>query len=69
MMSLVATATANEQSDGLVGRCSQRWGKVLRDNYNLNHLDAANMLLGMTGLTDVKDIYENHASRLRNKGL
>ncbi|MCG8673011.1 MAG: triacylglycerol lipase [Pseudomonadales bacterium] len=68
-MTFIAAATAKEKSDGLVGRCSQRWGKVLRDNYNLNHIDAANLLFGMTGFTDPKDIYENHANRLRRKGL
>ena len=69
VLKFVSTATAKEKSDGLVGRCSQHWGKVLRDNYKLNHLDAANMLLGMTGFTDPKDIFESHANRLRTKGL
>lgn len=68
-MTFIGKVTAKEQTDGLVGRCSQRWGKVLRDNYNLNHTDGSNLLFGMTGFTDAKDIYENHASRLRNKGL
>ena len=68
-MTFIRGATAKEQSDGLVGRCSQRFGKVIRDNYNLNHIDAVNLLFGMTGFTDPKDIFENHASRLRRKGL
>jgi len=68
-MAFIGTVTSKGQTDGLVGRCSQRWGKVLRDNYNLNHTDGSNLLFGMTGFTDAKDIYENHASRLRNKGL
>ncbi|MCG8672995.1 MAG: triacylglycerol lipase [Pseudomonadales bacterium] len=68
-MTFIGMATANEQTDGLVGRCSQHWGKVLRDDYNLNHTDASNLLFGMTGFTDPKDIYESHASRLRGKGL
>lgn len=69
VMAFTSSATAKEKSDGLVGQCSQRWGKVLRDNYNLNHLDGVNLLFGMTGFTDAKDIFENHASRLRNKGM
>lgn len=56
-------------NDGLVHRCSQHWGDVIKSNYHLNHLDATNLLFGMTGWTDPRDIYENHASRLRELGL
>ncbi len=59
----------NSDHDGLVSRCSQHWGNVLRDNYHLNHTDATNLLFGMTGWTDPRDIYSNHASRLRSMGL
>jgi len=69
-MEFVGIASANgEETDGLVGRCSQRWGKVLRDDYNLNHTDGSNLLFGMTGFTDTKDIYQSHVSRLRGKNL
>lgn len=60
---------SDSNNDGLVHRCSQHWGDVIKSNYRLNHLDATNLLFGMTGWTDPRDIYENHASRLRGLGL
>ncbi len=69
-MTFIGIATADgEETDGLVGRCQQRWGKVLRDDYNLNHTDGSNLLFGMTGFTDAKDIYQSHSNRLREKSL
>ena len=59
----------NSDHDGLVSRCSMRWGNVLRDNYDMNHLDATNLLFGFAGWHDPIDIYENHAARLRDMGL
>jgi triacylglycerol lipase len=60
---------SNNDQDGLVARCSMHWGEVLRDDYTLNHTDATNLLFGMAGWTDPRDIYKNHASRLRGLGL
>lgn len=60
---------SDSNNDGLVHRCSQHWGDVIKSNYHLNHLDATNLLFGMTGWTDPRDIYENHAERLRGMGL
>lgn len=64
-----ALSFSDSNNDGLVHRCSQHWGDVIKSNYKLNHLDATNQLFGMTGWTDPRDIYENHASRLRGLGL
>lgn len=58
-----------EASDGLVAKCSMHWGNVLRDNYDMNHLDAVNLLFGLAGWHDPVDIFENHAARLRDMGL
>ena len=58
-----------EESDGLVARCSMHWGKVIRDDYDLNHLDAVNLLFGLRGWHDPIDIFENHAARLRDMGI
>lgn len=68
-MTLIGEVTSDGDTDGLLNRCVQRWGNVLRDDYNHNHTDGSNLLLGMAGLTDPKDIYANHATRLRNMGL
>ena len=60
-----------EANDGLVGRCSSRWGVVLRDNYGWNHLDSANQAFGLRGLfsSDPIAVYRAHANRLKNLGL
>lgn len=61
--------------DGLVARCSMHWGKVIRDDYWLNHTDATNLsivpLVDSHGLSSDNPItnYTDQASRLRNLGL
>ncbi|MCG2581313.1 MAG: triacylglycerol lipase [Marinobacter sp.] len=58
-------------NDGLVGRCSNHFGKVIRDNYFMNHLDEVNQTLGLHSLfeTDPKAVFQQHANRLKNAGL
>ncbi|MEC7120720.1 MAG: triacylglycerol lipase [Pseudomonadota bacterium] len=70
---LAATNLAfmGEANDGLVGRCSSRFGHVIRDNYRLNHVDQINHLFGLVSIfeTNPKTIYRQHANRLKNVGL
>lgn len=58
-------------SDGLVGVCSAHLGKVIRDDYKMNHLDEINGLLGIHHLfeTDPVTLYRQHANRLKLQGL
>ncbi len=60
-----------EANDGLVSRCSSRWGTVLRDNYPWNHLDEVNQSFGLRGLftPDPVAFYRAHANRLKQLGL
>lgn len=60
-----------EENDGLVSRCSSRWGVVLRDDYAWNHLDEANQVLGLRGLfsSSPSSVLRAHANRLKNAGL
>ncbi len=60
-----------EANDGLVGKCSSHLGKVIRDDYNMNHVDAMNHLFGLTGLfsPSPKSLYRAQANRLKNAGL
>ncbi len=60
-----------EASDGVTGRCSSHFGRVLKDDYNMNHLDISNQLLGMVSLFETKPetLFQNHANRLKNEGL
>ena len=60
-----------EDNDGLVGRCSGHFGKVLRDDYSMNHLDEVNQLFGLTSIFETSPVavFRAHANRLRNAGL
>lgn len=60
-----------EENDGLTGRCSSHFGKVLRDDYNHNHADEVNQILGLRSMfaSNPKSIFRAHANRLKNAGL
>lgn len=62
---------SGEENDGLVGRCSSHLGTVIRDNYNWNHADEINQVLGLRGLftSSPISVYRAHANRLKNQGL
>lgn len=68
---LAGSAFIPGESDGLVSRCSSRWGEVLRDNYPWNHMDEVNHTFGLRGLftPDPVAFYRSHANRLKNLGL
>lgn len=59
----------SEKSDGLVGVCATYLGKVIGDDYHLNHVDAINHVFGTHGWTEPKSLYRKHANRLKGKGL
>ncbi len=58
-------------NDGLVGTCSAHFGTVLRDDYQMNHLDEVNQVLGLTAIfaTNPVSVFRTHANRLKNAGL
>lgn len=60
-----------EPSDGLVPACSAHLGKVIRDDYRMNHLDEVDQLFGIHGSrdTDPTVIFRQHANRLQQLGL
>lgn len=68
---LIINKTTQEGNDGLVGRCSSHLGKVIRDNYRMNHLDEVNQTIGLTSLfeTSPVSVYRQHANRLKNASL
>lgn len=69
---LVLTALAySESNDGLVSSCSSHLGKVIKDNYKMNHIDEVNHLFGLTSWseTDPEILYRNHANYLASIGL
>lgn len=58
-------------SDGLVPRCSSHLGMVIRDDYNMNHLDEVNQIMGLRDVfsTDPVSVYRQQANRLKTAGL
>jgi triacylglycerol lipase len=71
LTSLAFVGRSDWQNDGLVGRCSSHLGKVIRDNYRMNHLDEVNQIVGLTSIweTDPRTVYRQQANRLKNVGL
>lgn len=67
----ITSLAFDEKSDGVTGQCSSHFGKVIRDNYFMNHLDINNHVLGLVSLfeTNPKTLYKNHANRLKKSGL
>lgn len=59
------------KNDGLVGRCSSHMGKVIRDDYTLNHADEINGMFGLKSLwaSNPVQLYVEHARRLKSAGL
>jgi triacylglycerol lipase len=59
------------KSDGLVASCSSHLGRVIRDDYGMNHLDEVNQTVGITNLfeTSPVTVFRQHANRLQAAGL
>ncbi|WP_043991463.1 triacylglycerol lipase [Vibrio sp. AND4] len=68
---LILGLAFDSPNDGLVDACSTHLGKVIRDDYKMNHLDEINGLLGIHHLfeTDPLTLYRQHANRLKLQGL
>ena len=61
----------DEPNDGLVPACSTHFGKVIRDDFRMNHLDLVDQLFGLHSNreTDPAVVYRQHANRLKLLGL
>lgn len=59
------------EGDGLVPRCTSHIGQVIRDNYNQNHFDQVNQVLGMTSVFEASPVslFRQQANRLKVAGL
>ena len=68
---LLTGTLINGDSDGLVPKCSGKFGKTIRDDYAWNHFDEVNQVLGLRGLfsQDPVQVYREHANRLKLQGL
>jgi len=70
-LKLASLAFKGEKNDGLVGSCSSRLGRVIRDDYGMNHMDEVNQVAGLVNLFDTNPltVFRQHANRLREMGL
>ncbi|MFZ6750578.1 lipase family alpha/beta hydrolase [Undibacterium sp. Ren11W] len=70
-LALTALAFGFEKNDGLVSSCSSHLGKVIRDDYAMNHLDEVNQTIGLVNIfeTNPVTIFRQQANRLKNLGL
>jgi triacylglycerol lipase len=61
---------AGAKNDGLVSTCSSHLGRVIRDDYRMNHNDLGNQTLGIVGWdeTNPVTVFRQHANRLKNAG-
>lgn len=55
----------------LVASCSSHLGRVIRDDYWMNHLDEVNQMVGITHLFETSPVtlFRQHANRLQGMGL
>lgn len=70
-LALTSLAFAGAKNDGLVSSCSSHLGRVIRDDYAMNHLDEVNQTVGLVNIfeTNPITIYRQHANRLQNLGF
>lgn len=68
---MLASSVFAGDGDGVAGRCSSRFGKVIRDTHRWNHLDEVNQVLGIRSVlaADPVQVYREHANRLKLQGL
>lgn len=69
---LLLTGVAfGEKNDGLVTSCSSHLGRVIRDDYGMNHADEVNQLIGIVNLfeTSPVSVFRQQANRLQALGL
>ena len=70
-LALTALAFNGEKNDGLVASCSSHLGRVIRDDYAMNHLDEVNQTAGLVSLfeTSPVTVFRQQANRLQGLGL
>jgi triacylglycerol lipase len=70
-LALTGLAFGGAKNDGLVSSCSSHLGKVIRDDYAMNHLDEVNQTVGLVNIFETSPItvFRQQANRLQNMGL
>ncbi|MET3131423.1 triacylglycerol lipase [Oxalobacteraceae bacterium GrIS 1.11] len=70
-LALTSLAFDGAKNDGLVSSCSSHLGRVIRDDYAMNHADEINQLVGIVNLfeTSPVTVFRQQANRLQGLGL
>ncbi|MEN9866085.1 MAG: hypothetical protein RL748_1675 [Pseudomonadota bacterium] len=70
-LAITSLAFNGAKNDGLVSSCSSHLGRVIRDDYRMNHADEINQLVGIVNLfeTSPVTVFRQHANRLQSLGL
>jgi triacylglycerol lipase len=70
-LAITSLAFGGAKNDGLVASCSSHLGRVIRDDYGMNHLDEVNQMVGITNLfeTSPVTVFRQQANRLQGLGL
>ena len=70
-LAAISLAFGGAKNDGLVSSCSSHLGKVIRDDYAMNHLDEVNQFIGIVNLfeTSPVTVFRQQANRLQGLGL
>ena len=68
---LLTGVAFGEKNDGLVASCKSHLGRVIRDDYGMNHADEVNQLIGIVNLfeTSPVTVFRQQANRLQALGL
>lgn len=71
VLPIFTVAFQGEQNDIFVGRCSSHLGRVIRDDYNMNHIDEVNHLFGLVNFSETNplSVYRKNANLLKRAGL
>lgn len=71
VVQLAPLSYKNADNDGMITTCNSHLGKVIRDDYRLNHFDEVNQVLGLRDIMapDPVALYRQHANRLKLAGL
>jgi triacylglycerol lipase len=67
----VTSLAFGDKNDGMVSSCSSHLGRVIRDDYKMNHLDEVNQTAGIVHLFETSPVtlYRQQANRLQLLGL
>lgn len=70
-LALTSAAFLGAKNDGMVASCSSHLGRVIRDDYGMNHFDEVNQIVGLVNIFEAnpKTLYRQHANRLQLLGL